>query len=150
MVCYDNRINQLVFTRCDMNPQDQIERFLDGSSFAVVGASQNRAKYGNKVLRAYQQQNLTVYPVHPAADEVEGLKVYRDLASLPQPVHGVSIITPPNVTEQVVDEAIQAGIQHLWMQPGAESQTAIERAENAGISVIAGGPCLLVVVGYHE
>lgn len=127
-----------------------IQEFLAGDDFAVVGASQNRNKYGNKVLRAYLQNNRTAYPINPVADEIEGLPVYRDLASLPQPPHGVSIITPPAVTERVVEEAIGLGIRHIWMQPGAESERAVSRAEAAGVNVIHSGPCVLVVLRYRE
>lgn len=127
-----------------------IEEFLAGSPHAVVGASRDRSKYGNKVLRVYQQTGRPVYPVNPQADEVEGLEAYSDLASLPEPVHGVSIITPPEITEQVVEEAGRLGIQHIWMQPGAESEAAVARAEELRINVIHGGPCALVVMGYSE
>src|SRR5262249_34617298 len=106
-----------------------IDAFLAGAAFAVVGASDNRGKYGNKVLRCYLQHGRTAYPVNPHAAQVEGLTCSPDLASLPQPVHGVSIITPPVVTEKVVDQAIELGIKHLWLQPGAEHWEAIERAE---------------------
>lgn len=133
-----------------MDLNAKIQAFLDGDAFAVVGASQDRSKYGNKVLRVYQQNGLTVYPVNPKADEVEGLVCYTDLASLPEPVHGVSIITPPSVTEQVVEDAAAADIRHLWMQPGAESERAVERAEALGMNLIAGGPCILVALRYRE
>jgi len=88
--------------------------------------------------------------VNPGADEVEGLTAYRDLASVPDDVYAVSIITPPAETEKVVEQALQRGIKHIWMQPGAESPTAIESAENAGANVIAGGPCLLVALRFRE
>ncbi len=133
-----------------MGFDDQIQAFLNDSPHAVAGASINRDKYGNKVLRVYVQNDRPVYPVNPRADEVEGLKAYPDLASLPEPVHGVSIITPPAVTEQIVEDAISLGIGHLWMQPGAESDAAVTRGEEAGISVIHSGPCILVVLGYSE
>ena len=87
------------------NLDEQIAAFLAGDSFAVVGASRNRAKYGNKVLRSYRQAGRRVYPVNPHAREVEGQVCYPDLASLPEPVHGVSIITPPAVTERIVEQA---------------------------------------------
>jgi predicted CoA-binding protein len=133
-----------------MTEQDQIKQFLAGKRFAVVGASKDRAKYGNKVLRAYLQNNRDAIPVNPGADEIEGLTTYRDLASVPGNVDGVSIITPPNVTEKVVDQALQRGIKQIWMQPGAENSAAIESAEKAGANVIAGGPCLLVALRYRE
>lgn len=133
-----------------MDLENRIKAFLEGRAFAVVGASNDRSKYGNKVLRVYQQNGLTVYPVNPKAEEVEGLACYPDLASLPERIHGVSIVTPPAVTEGIVEEAHEAGIRHLWMQPGAESVWAVERAQELGIEVIAGGPCLLVTLGYRE
>ena len=106
-----------------------VDAFLAGSAFAVVGASADRAKYGNKVLRVYLQNGRTVYPVNPRGGEIEGLQAFPDLASLPELPHGVSIITPPSVTEAVVREAVELGIKHLWMQPGAESDAALERLE---------------------
>jgi predicted CoA-binding protein len=128
----------------------KIETFLGGEPFAVVGASPDRGKYGNKVLRAYLQDGRNAYPVNPHVKEVEGLTCYPDLASLPESVHGVSIITPPPVTENIVEQAAELGIRHLWMQPGAESPAAIQRAKQAGIQVIAGGPCLLVTLGFWD
>ena len=132
-----------------MNEQQQIDEFLDGTRFAVVGASQDRTKYGNKVLRVYQQNHMEAVPVNPKADEVEGAKAYPNLASIPGETHGFSIITPPPVTERVVSEAIEKGIKHIWMQPGAESDAAISAAEAAGLNVIAGGPCVLVSLRYR-
>ena len=82
-----------------MTLNEQIEQFLSGSPFAVVGASTRRHKYGNKVLRCYQQNDLAVYPVNPYADEVEGLLCYPSLSAIPEQVHALSIITPPDVTE---------------------------------------------------
>jgi predicted CoA-binding protein len=129
---------------------DTISDFLAGSTYAVVGASSDRSKYGNKVLRCYLQHGRKAIPVNPHASVVEGIVAVPNLSSLAEPVHGVSIITPPEVTEQIVEEAAQAGITRLWMQPGAESDRAIERAKELGLTVIAGGPCLLVALGFRE
>jgi predicted CoA-binding protein len=129
---------------------ERIQAFLASPSFAVVGASVDRSKYGNKVLRCYQQHGREVYPINARADQVEGLKAYPSLAALPVKVKAISVITPPAITEQVVRDAAAAGVTHIWMQPGAESEAAIHEAESLGISVIAGGPCLLVVMGYRD
>ncbi len=131
--------------------QARIEAFLSAGPWAVVGASTNRAKYGNKVLRCYLQNEMgPVYPINPRADEIEGVPSYPDLASLPEVPRALSLITPPSITETAVDEALELGIEHFWMQPGAESEEAIEKAEGRGASVIAWGACLLVVLGYRE
>ena len=127
-----------------------IDAFLGGAPHAVVGASRDRHKYGNKVLRCYQQRQRPVYAVNPEADDVEGLTAHADLASLPEAVHGISIITPPWTTTGVVEQAIALGIRHVWMQPGAESPQALKRAREAGMNLIAGGPCILVVLHFRE
>ncbi len=133
-----------------MTLDETIDAFLETGPYAVVGASKDRAKYGNKVLRCYLQHGLKAYPINPGSAQVEGRKAYPDLASLPEPVTRISVITPPEVTEGIVTEAADAGIQFIWMQPGAESRKAVEDARDAGIAVVSGGPCLLVVLGYTE
>ena len=96
-----------------MSVQDRIQSFLAFGPFAVVGASTDRSKYGNKVLRCYQQHGHEVYPINPKAPEVEGLKAYSSLAALPVKVPAISVITPPAATEQVVREAAANGRESL-------------------------------------
>lgn len=138
-----------------MKTSEKVEGFLAGGPYAVVGASADRAKYGNKVLRVYlQRERLPVFPVNlrvgSAGGSIEGVKAYATLADAPARPRSVSIITPPEVTERVVQQAIELGVEHLWMQPGAESARAVQAAEEAGLSVIADGTCILVVLGYRE
>ncbi len=133
-----------------MTLQQQIEAFLTGTPHAVAGASRDRGKYGNKVLRAYQQQQRPVYPVNPSAEVIEGLAAFPDLARVPQAIHGLSIVTPPQVTETVIGEAARLGIRHIWMQTGSESDRAVELAQQAGMNLIWGGPCILVVMRFRE
>jgi predicted CoA-binding protein len=130
--------------------QVQIEQFLNGSPHAVVGASRDRSKYGNKVLRAYLQAGREVVPVNPFASEVEGLRAYPDLASLPTTVHGISVITPPDQVESIIAQAGVLGIQHVWLQPGSESPQALVLGGQLGMNLIAGGPCLLVALRFRE
>lgn len=129
---------------------DIIESFLERGPYAVVGASTNRSKYGNRVLRSYQQRGWEVYAVNPNATEVEGLKAYPDLRSLPEVPRAISIITPPRITEKVMEEAVQLGVRFAWMQPGAESPAAVQTGENGGMELIADGSCFLVVAGFHQ
>jgi len=126
-----------------------IADFLAEGPYAVVGASTDRTKFGNRVLRAYLQKGLEVYPINPRADAIEGLEAYPDLRSLPKPVRGISVITPPAITERVVAEAADAGVRFVWMQPGAESPEAIRAARERGLEVIADSTCFLVVTGYR-
>lgn len=125
----------------------QIETFLACPAFAVIGASEDPSKFGHRVFASYLRHGRTVYPVNPRATLVLGHPVYPDLAALPVPVEAVSIITPPPVTERVMDDVIAAGVKHVWMQPGADSPGAVHKAREAGLNVIFGGPCLLIEIG---
>jgi predicted CoA-binding protein len=127
-----------------------IKQFFNSPAYAVVGASKDRYKYGNKVLRCYQQHHKTVWPIHPTETTIEGLPVLNEINKLPSSVKSISIITPPHITEKIVDQAIEHGIQNIWMQPGAESNKAIEQCSKHGITCIANGPCVLVVLGFIE
>lgn len=133
-----------------MTITERIEAFLGAEAFGVVGASTNRDKYGNKVLRCYQQNRHKVVPVHPVESRIEGMECVSSVTELPGQVSSLSIITPPQVTERVVEQAVTKGIRNVWMQPGAESPRAVATCEAAGINVIADGSCLLVVLGYHD
>ena len=132
------------------DPKEAIERFLGSPAFGVVGASPRRHKYGNKVLRCYQQDGRRAIPVNPHEREIEGSACVASVLDLPDDVQSISVITPPPVTEQVVEQATRKGIRHVWMQPGAESARAVAVCEAAGIEVIADGSCVLVVLGYRE
>jgi predicted CoA-binding protein len=132
------------------DPIDPIDRFLSSPAFGVVGASPRRHKYGNKVLRCYQQNGRRAIPVNPREPEIEGVACVASVRDLPDDVKSISVITPPAVTDLVVQQAIQKGIENVWMQPGAESEASVEACRAAGINVIADGSCVLVVLGYRE
>ena len=127
-----------------------VEHFLRVGSFAVVGASSNRSKYGNKVLRCYAQHGLPVIGVNPRAQEIEGLPCYVSLLEVPGLPRAVSVVAPPALAGSIVADALQQGVTHLWFQPGAEDDAAIAKARSGGIEVIAFGPCLLVVLGFED
>lgn len=133
-----------------MNTKEQIDLFFQSKMFGVVGASTDRHKYGNKVLRVYQQKGLRVVAVNPKEQEIEGIPCVSSIMDLPGDVESISVITPPKVTEQVVELAVSKGVKNIWMQPGAESDSAIAACQRHGINVIANGSCILVVLGYHD
>ena len=128
--------------------QEKIESsttmFLAAQSFAVAGASRDRSKYGNRVFQALLASGRTVYPLNPSAPDVEGQASYASIADLPEVPESLSIVTPPSVTRQVVQQAIAAGVQNIWMQPGAEDSQASQLARKAGLNVIDDGSCILV------
>ncbi|KAF9361316.1 hypothetical protein BGX34_007207 [Mortierella sp. NVP85] len=131
-----------------MSATTLINEFFSSAAqkFAVVGASTNRTKFGNKVLRWYIDHGYTAVPVNPNEKAIESVACVPNLSSLPgSPAeYHVSIITPPAVTKSVLEEAHKNGIKRVWLQPKVESPEALEYAQEVGLQVIAGGPCLLV------
>ncbi len=128
----------------------KIQMFFTSSAYAVIGASTSRVKFGNKVLRCYIQHNKKVFPVNPNEKIIEGLSCVNHIDDLPNDVKSVSIVTPPEITERIIDQAVKKGIQNIWIQPGAESQIAIEKCNKYQINVIAYGPCILMELGFSE
>ena len=120
-----------------------ISDFVDRRVWAVVGASQDRSKFGYRIFRSLRSSGYTVYPVNPRGGELEGAKVYPTLADLPELPEVVDLVVSPSITEQVVVEAHRLGLSRVWMQPGSESGEAIAFCEEHGIQVVHGA-CAMV------
>lgn len=121
-----------------------IKSFLNKKNvFAVMGASRNPKKYGHQVYRNLRSAGYRVYPVNPNADEVLGDKCYPSLEDLPVKPDVVDVVVPPNVTEEVVKTCKKLGISKVWMQPGSESEEAINFCKENGIEVVY-GVCVMI------
>ena len=92
---------------------------------AVVGVSANQDKYGYKVFFDLVDKGYNVYAVHPDGGDIKGFKRYCDLKSLPFKPDLVISVVPPAVTEKIILSCVALGIKKIWMQPGSESQAAI-------------------------
>ncbi len=114
-------------------------------SVAVVGASTDRAKFGNKAVRAYQRQGWDVYPIHPSAADIEGVPAWRSLNELPSRVDRVVLYLPPTVGVNVLPEIAQAAPHEFYVNPGAESVELIEEARRLGLEPILA--CSIVAIG---
>ncbi|GJM26206.1 MAG: CoA-binding protein [Phycisphaerae bacterium] len=130
---------------------DDLHRaFLDGESFAVAGASNDRDKYGNIIFRRLVASGRDVMPINPKGGTIEGADAFASIADLPNVPESLSVVTPPSVTGQVIQQAIEAGVKHIWVQPGAVNDEASAQARSAGINVIDDGACVLVVLGQEH
>ncbi len=123
-----------------------MQAMLAASTYAVVGASRDPDKYGFLVYRSLKVAGKTVYPVNPNAAEVDGDFCYPALSALPQRPEVAVMVVPPAVTEAAVSECARLGITQIWMQPGAESPAALAACRENNIAVVAGGPCLMVLL----
>ncbi|RCV65868.1 hypothetical protein C5S53_01580 [Methanophagales archaeon] len=104
--------------------------------FAVVGVSKNPAKYGHQVYIDLKEAGYVVYAVNPTIDEVLGDRCYHSLSELPEMPDVVDTVVPPAVTERVVTECKELGIARVWMQPGSESEKAINFCVANNIKVV--------------
>lgn len=120
-----------------------INDFLKQNSWAVIGVSSDKAKYGYKVYNQLKKTGYSVYAINPGLDNIDGDPCYPSLASLPKRPDAVSLVVPPKITQQAVQDCIDLGIKRVWMQPGSESQEAIQNGEEHGIAVIH-DQCVLI------
>ncbi|MCS7175519.1 CoA-binding protein [Pseudothermotoga sp.] len=114
---------------------------------AVVGASEDRRKYGNKIVRDLSLKGFEVYPVNPKAESIEGIKTYRDIEELPKDVDLIVLVVPPEIGIQVVEKAIRLGFKRLWFQPGAGSKQIEDLLKNNGIEY-SFGRCIMVETSF--
>ena len=117
-------------------------------SVAIVGASNDRAKYANKAVRAHQARGFVVYPVHPRETEVEGLPAYRSVLDIPGPVDRVILYVPPRVGLAVIEEVARKGVKDLWVSPGAGESSSSCRGSSISASLLwvsanTGTACIL-------
>jgi predicted CoA-binding protein len=120
-----------------------IDEFLGGKTLAVVGVSGKRHGFGYMVYNDLKAKGFVVYPVNPNTNIIDGDRCYSSVQEIPEKVDGVVLVIPPVRTERVVREIVAAGIKRVWMQQGAESDTAIKFCEENGISVVH-GECIMM------
>jgi predicted CoA-binding protein len=106
-------------------------------NIAIVGVSEDPEKYGHKIFSDLKSSGYKIYGVNLKGGEVMGNKIYTHLKELPIKPDLVIIIVPPQVTEKIIDDCKELGVKQIWMQPGSESEEAIEKARRYGIGVIS-------------
>lgn len=114
-------------------------------SIAIIGASADRNKFGNKAVRAFQQQGYTVYPVNPKEAEIEGLPAFKSIADVPARPNLISVYLPPPVLLKVLPAIAAKGCDEFWLNPGTESDEVLAEAERLGLNIIQA--CSIVGIG---
>ena len=114
---------------------------------AILGASADHTKFGNKAVRAFLSRGYTVYPINPKGGEVEGLPILKSLSEIPADVKldKISVYLPPAVGLKILPEIAARGCGELWLNPGADSDELVAAAEKQGLNVIQA--CSIVAVG---
>ena len=122
---------------------DAVKSFFESKSFAVVGATDRPEKWGYRVFQRLLKTGKPVYPIHPRAKVIDGVPVFASLSDLPEKPEAVNMIVSPSVTEKAVEECLKLGIKKIWMQPGAESEKAVEFCREHGMTLVV-HDCVLV------
>lgn len=118
---------------------------MAASVIAVVGASSDPAKFGNKCVRAYLRRGWKVYPISPKGAPIEGLATLRSIGDVPEHIDRASLYLPPKVGITVLAEIAAKGVNELWVNPGAESDALLAEANRLGLNAIVG--CSIVDIG---
>lgn len=112
---------------------------------AVIGASSDRSKFGNKAVRAYLAEGHTVIPINPREREVEGLPSYASVRDVPQPIDIATVYVPPEVGLQLLPDLEAKQIPEIWLNPGAASDELVAEAKRRGLNVIEA--CSIIALG---
>ena len=112
---------------------------------AIIGASNDRSKFGNKAVRAFLRRGYTVYPVNPKDTEIEGLPAFKSVGEVPVRPNLVSVYLPPPVLLKVLPAIAAKGCDELWLNPGTESDEVLIAAERLGLNIIQA--CSIVGIG---
>jgi hypothetical protein len=116
-----------------------------GKVVAVIGASPDRSKFGNKAVRAFARQGYTVVPIHPKETEVEGFTAYKSVLDVPGPIDMATMYLAPAIGMKVIEEVAQKGIPEVWLNPGADSPELADRARALGLKTVVA--CSILGVG---
>ena len=114
-------------------------------TIAIIGASTDRNKFGNKAVRAFRQQGYEVFPVNPKEEVVEGLRAFKSIAEVPVRPQMISVYLPPVVLLKVLPDIAAKGCDELWLNPGTESAEVLAEAERLKLNVVQA--CSIVGVG---
>lgn len=114
-------------------------------TIAIIGASADRSKFGNKAVRAFAQQGYTVYPVNPKESEIEGFPAFKSIADVPGRPNLISVYLPPPVLLKVLPAIAAKGCDEFWLNPGTESDEVLAEAERLGLNIIQA--CSIVGIG---
>lgn len=114
-------------------------------TIAIIGASNDRAKFGNKAVRAFLQQGYEVFPVNPKEPSIEGLPAFKSITAVPVRPQMISVYLPPPVLLKVLPDIAKRGCDELWLNPGTESGEVLAEAGRLGLNVVQA--CSIVGVG---
>ena len=112
---------------------------------AVIGASPDRRKFGNKALRAFREAGYRAIPINPHHAVIEGEQAYPTVLQYPGEIDMATVYVPPKIGEQIVESLARKGIGEVWFNPGADADSVLTKARALGIRPIQA--CSILGIG---
>jgi predicted CoA-binding protein len=112
---------------------------------AVIGASNDRGKFGNKALRAFANRGYTVIAINPNDGRIEGHPTYPSVLDVPGPIDMATVYVQPEVGVRVMEELARKGVPEVWLNPGADGPQVVARAAELGLKTIQA--CSIIGIG---
>jgi len=126
-----------------MTSKESVDQFFNAANIAVIGVSGSGKKFGAAVYRELKKKGVHVFGINAKGGAIDGDALHASLRAVPVKPDAAVIVVPPKASEEIVREAHALGIKNIWLQPGAESEAAIEFCESSGLNVIH-GECILM------
>lgn len=140
------------FMKAQKYSHQTIDEIIGSKEVAIAGVSRNPKNFGNVVYKTLKEKGFTVYPINPNAVDIDGEKTYQSVSELPDRVKNLVVLLKPADVSPVVGQAIQKGINKIWLQQGSTNQEAIEKAKNANVEMVT-NKCILMYAspsGIHK
>jgi predicted CoA-binding protein len=130
----------------------QIQDFLSNKHLAFIGASRNPKKFGTEVFNQLLKLDYELLPIHPEAETIEGIACLRSIDELPTDVKAICLLTPKDKTDHLLKQALEAGMEHIWIQQFSEGPETFNMVRESKANVVT-GRCLFMYTkpeGFHK
>ncbi|MCK4575918.1 CoA-binding protein [candidate division WOR-3 bacterium] len=123
-----------------MNPTEVLEKY---NTYAVVGATPKREKFGYKIYKTLKNYHKTIFPVNPRYDSIDGQTCFSSISELPEKPEVVVSVVTPRVTDRIIGECKILGIDIIWMQPGTYNDETLQKCKEMNIEAVYGA-CIML------
>jgi len=119
-----------------MRKKESIDSFLEPKKMAIAGVSSNPKKFGYVIFKELREKGFDICPVNPKLETLDGIKCYKSVSAIPDDYEKLFIATPKQSTDEVIKQAGEKGIKHVWIQQMANTKDSLKIAEENNINLI--------------
>ena len=112
------------------------KKTLKMKNWAVVGATDDKSRFGYKIVKILKENDYNVYPVNPKKDKVAGIRCYNKLSEIENKIDVVDFVINPQIGKNIIEEVAELDIEYVWLQPGSRSDEIRDYAKDYNIKII--------------